>query len=206
MHAALGHLRDDAEELHADAERLVLSASTVCRRRTRRGRRAAAGDLAPALEGTLRRWGERGGSGRVSVGVGGGARREGRGRGAEGRRATGGRRSAAATGSTTRRGRRRGTRGDERGGVASRGPGGNWRGRERGGSRTASSSSNIRVRFLRAGGSDFARSPPPPPRGKDASSASSSALSRFDPIADERRREDVRRSLAVSLSSSRASP
>lgn len=135
-------------------------------------------------------------------GWGGGARREGRGRGDEGRRATGGRRSAAASGPTTRRVRRRGARGDGRGGVASRGPGANRRGRKRGGSRTASSSSNIRVRLLRAGASDFARSPPPPPRGKDASSASSSALSRFDPIAAsaDARTCDVRsRSLSRAL-------
>lgn len=135
-------------------------------------------------------------------GWGGGARKEWRGRGDEGRRATGGRRSAAASGPTTRRGRRRGARGDGRGGVVSRGPGANRRGRKRGGSRTASSSSNIRVRLLRAGASDFARSPPPPPRGKDASSASSSALSRFDPIAAsaDARTCDVRsRSLSRAL-------
>ena len=87
------------------------------------------GGLAPARpKGPCDDGEERGGSGRVSVGVGG----RGAAGGAEARSGgatrEGGRRSAAATGSTTRRGRRRGARGDERGGVASRGPGGNWRG------------------------------------------------------------------------------
>ena len=88
MHAALGHLRDDAEEFMPTRSVLVLECldEVFAAAGPGGGGEAAAGGLgARASEGTLRRWGRKGGSGRVSVGVGGGgARREGRGRGAEG--------------------------------------------------------------------------------------------------------------------------
>ena len=98
MHAALGHLRDDAEELHADAERLVLECldEVFAAAGPGGGGEAAAGDLAPARpKGPCDDGEERGGirqGQRRGRGEGRGGRGRGRGASGDARRADAGRR------------------------------------------------------------------------------------------------------------------